>query len=104
MPPAASGSVVKAGKIEFTVPAVRAPSKNVLKVRVTADVQTLTENSLDFFFLPARRPDLPPPASFHDSCGAHPHAVYPMRARNYRARTGCATLPLIMASAFRDGI
>src|SRR3989442_3606240 len=102
MPPAASGSVVKAGKIEFTVPAVRAPSKNVLKVRVTADGQTLTENSLDFFFFPARRPDLPPPASFHDPGGRAPPPFNEMRARNYLAPTGSEAFPVLVASVFDD--
>ncbi len=102
MPPAASGSVVKAGKIEFTVPAVRAPSKNVLKVRVTADGQTLTENSLDFFFFPARRPDLPPPASFHDPGGRLRRLFNEMRARNYLAPTGSEAFPVLVASVFDD--
>ncbi len=100
-PPLSGG---KAGKIEFTVPATRAPWKGVLRVRVIAGGRTISENTLDLFFYPPKLPELPPPVSFHDPGGRLRRLVNEMQERNYLPPTGSEAFPVLIASAFDDEV
>jgi hypothetical protein len=104
LPSAAVGSVASVGKVEFVVPAVTAPSKQNLRVRLTAGTKTISETTLEFFFYPKKAPDLPPPVSFHDPAGRLRRLVNDMRARNYLAPTGKETFPVLIASVMDDRV
>jgi len=104
VPPAASGSVVPLGKIQFAAPAVSSPSRHALKIKVTAAGQTVSQSSLDLFFYPPRAHDLEPSVAFHDPTGRLRRLVAEMRARNYLAPSGGEALPVTIASVFDDSV
>lgn len=104
LPAVPSGSSLKVGSIEFTVPPTKAPSKTILKARVTAGGKTLSENSVDLFFYPPKLPELPPPVSFHDPAGRLRRLVNEMRNRNYQAPAGSEAFPVLIASTFDEEV
>jgi hypothetical protein len=102
LPVVPSGSVAKLGQIEFTVPAIRAPSKNLLKLQVASGGKTISENSLELFFYPPRVQELPPPVSFYDPGGRLRRLVNEMHARNYLPPSGSESFPVFITSVFDD--
>jgi hypothetical protein len=100
----ASGSCAKAGKIEFTVPSVSAPSKRVLKVAVSAAGKAVSGSSLYFYLYPPRGPELNPSVAFHDPAGRLRRLGSEMRRRNFLAPSGSEALPVMIASTWDDEV
>ena len=98
------GSTSAVGKAEFTVPAVSAPSKHLLKLRVEAGGQLIAENvsAPMFYFYPTATPELPPPVSFHDPAGQLRRLVNAMRERDYQAPSANEAFPVLISSVFDD--
>lgn len=96
------GTAAKVGRIEFTVPNVKAPTKTALKIQLVAEGKTVGENSVDLFIYPETFPVLPPSVSFHDPAGRLRRLVNEMRARNYQAPSGSEKFPVMIASVFDD--
>jgi hypothetical protein len=103
-PSVASGSCAKAGKIEFTVPSVGAPSKHLLKVAVSAAGKAVSDNSLDFYLYPSRASELNPSVAFHDPPGRLRRLGNEMRRRNFLAPSGSEALPVMIASTWDDEV
>ena len=103
LPAVATGSGVKAGELEFTVPSVSSPSESTLKVAlVAAGGKIFSETSVELFFFPARRPELPPPVAFEDPAGKLRRLVNAMRSRGYQPPAGAEAYPIMIASVFDD--
>src|SRR5579863_498731 len=103
MPPVSTGSVVKIGTIEFTVPPTNSPSRRTLKLRVSSSGMNL-ENSVALFFYPPEHPELPPPVAFEDPDGKLRRLVNVMRARGYQAPSGSEAFPVMITSTFDDKV
>ncbi len=99
-----SGTTMKAGQIEFTVPAVSIAEHQVLKANLLLNGKSIAENSLDLYFYPQVRPELPPPVSFHDPKGALRRLVAEMRERSYQEPSGQETYPVMIASTFDQAV
>ena len=104
LPSVASGSCTKAGKIEFTVPSVGAPSKHPLKVAVSASGKAISDNSLDLYLYPPRGSELNPSVAFHDPAGRLRRLSNEMRRRNFLAPSGSEALPVMIASTWDDEV
>ncbi len=104
--PVESGSCAKAGKIEFVVPPIRAPSKHRLKVSVGAAglPQRVAENSVDLYLYPPLNSELNPAVAFHDPAGRLRRLVNEMRRRNFLAPSGSEALPVTIASTWDDEV
>ena len=99
-----AGSTARVGTIEFTAPEVEAPTQSILRVYLTWEGKTISENSVDLFFYPPIHLTLPPAVAFHDPPGRLRRLVNEMRARNYLAPSGTETLPVMVASVFDDEV
>lgn len=99
-----SGTAASVGRIEYAAPEVTAPSRHLLKVRLTAGAKVISETSLDFYIFPTKTPDLPPPVSFHDPAGRLRRLQIEMRARNYLAPSGAESFPVLITSVFDDEV
>jgi Glycosyl hydrolases family 2, sugar binding domain/Glycosyl hydrolases family 2, TIM barrel domain len=102
LPAMSIASAVLAGKIRFIAPAATGPARDLLKVRVTAGGKTISEDSLFFYFYPAKTPDLPPPVSFHDPAGRLRRLVNEMHERGYQTPSGRESFPVLISSVW-DG-
>lgn len=103
IPAVATGSGVKVGTIEFTVPPTDTPSRHVLKVGIRS-TEAIGEDSVELFFYPPERPELPPPVAFEDPGGKLRRLVNEMRARGYQAPSGGEAFPVMIASSFDDNV
>jgi len=103
-PAVPSGTAAHVGRIEYVAPEVTAPSRHLLKVRLTAGAKVISETSLDFYIFPPKAPDLPPPVSFHDPAGRLRRLQIEMRARNYLAPSGSESFPVLITSTFDDEV
>jgi Glycosyl hydrolases family 2, sugar binding domain/Glycosyl hydrolases family 2/Glycosyl hydrolases family 2, TIM barrel domain len=104
LPAMNNASVVSAGRIQFTAPSETTPSRNILKVRVTAGGKAISEDTLDFYFYPPKTPDLPPPVSFHDPAGRLRRLVNEMRERGYQPPSGRESFPVLISSVWDDEV
>jgi hypothetical protein len=104
LPPVPPGSAAHVGTIEFTAPDVEAPTSGILRIYLTWQGKTLSENSLDLFFYPLTHLTLPPAVAFHDPSGRLRRLVNEMRARNYLAPSGTETFPVLVTSIFDDEV
>jgi len=103
MPSAGAAKVV--GTIRFPAPAGPAPVKRVLKAQLIISDKPLSENSLNYYFYPAKPLDLPPPVSFYDPPpGRLRRLVNDMRQRNYLAPTGSEALPVLITSTLDETV
>ncbi len=98
------GSAGAAGAIDFPVPHVGSPERRILSFRVEASGKLLSENSLDLYFYPSRKDDLPPAVSFVDPSGRLQRLSDEMRAHGYLAPSGKEALPVVIASALNDQV
>jgi hypothetical protein len=103
MPPVSTGSGLKVGTIEFTVPPTNLPSRRTLKVWISS-FDMISENSVELFFYPPEHPELPPPLAFEDPNGKLRRLVNEMRARGYQAPSGGEAFPVMIASVFNDKV
>lgn len=104
LPALNNATAVLAGRIQFPAPAVTTPSRNLLKVRVEASGQTVSEGSLYFYFYPSRTADLPPPVSFHDPAGRLRRLVNEMRERGYQSPSGRESFPVLISSVWDEEV
>jgi serine/threonine protein kinase len=106
LPSLASGSCAKGGRIEFTVPAIRAPSKYPLKAAVSAagPPRPVSEDSLDLYLYPPPASELNPAVAFHDPAGRLRRLVNEMRRRNFLAPSGSEAFPVTIASTWDDEV
>jgi hypothetical protein len=100
----ASASAEKAGTLQFMAPTVSAPVQRTLKAVYTVGDKSLSEDSLNLYFYPARKPELPPPVSFYDPAGRLRRLVNEMRSRNYLAPTGSEAYPVLITSTLDDSV
>jgi glycosyl hydrolase family 2 len=103
LPAVSPGSGVKVGKIQFMVPPTKSPSRHILKVSVSSP-KTVSEDSVELFFYPPERPELPPPVLFEDPGGKLRRLVNEMRARGYQPPSGGESFPVMIASTFDDKV
>jgi Glycosyl hydrolases family 2, sugar binding domain/Glycosyl hydrolases family 2/Glycosyl hydrolases family 2, TIM barrel domain len=104
LPAVSQATAMVAGKIQFSVPSSSAPARRLLKVRVTANGKTVSEDSLDFYFYPPKTPDLPPPVSFHDPAGRLRRLVNELRERGYQLPSGRESFPILITSVWDDAV
>lgn len=102
LPAMDAGSAAAAGAIDFAAPAVDSPSRRTLSLRVEAGGKTISENSLDLYFYPPRKDDLPPAVSFVDPAGRLRRLSDEMRAHGYLNPSGQEALPVAVASTLND--
>lgn len=104
LPTVSVGSSAKVGSVEFVVPALAAPARSVLKLRLTSGGKVISEDpaGVPFFFYPPRKPEIPPAVAFHDPGGRLRRLVNEMRARNYQAPSGAEAYPVLITSVFDD--
>ena len=103
LPDVAVGSAAKVGTISFAVPPESTPSQNILDVQVTAGT-TVLKNSIELYFYPHEKPDLPPVISFHDPSGSLRRLQSDMRARDYFEGNGTEMHPVLITSVFDDTV
>jgi Glycosyl hydrolases family 2, sugar binding domain/Glycosyl hydrolases family 2/Glycosyl hydrolases family 2, TIM barrel domain len=94
----------KVGEIQFNAPAADAPSRRVLRVTVALNGHVLSEDSLDFYFYPPQKLDLPPAVSFHDPGGRLRRLVNEMQARGYQSPSGRETYPVMISSVWDEEV
>ncbi len=99
-----AGTAAHVGNVEFSVPSVESPTKQLLKLRAAAGGKTISETSLEYFLYPKKVPDLPPPASFNDPAGRLRRLINEMRARSYLEPTGKEAFPVLISSVFDDNV
>jgi hypothetical protein len=106
LPPVPTGSVTALGKIKFSVPAeaANAPARHLLKVEAVAGGHIISQNSVDIYFYPAAKPELPPSVSFEDPKGKLRRLVNEMHSRGYQAPVGGEQFPVSIASVFNDRV
>jgi len=98
------GSAAPAGAIDFTAPPVSSPQRRILSFRVEAGGKPLSENSLEMYFYPPRKEELPPAVSFVDPAGRLRRLSDEMRAHGYLAPSGKEALPVVIASTLNDQV
>jgi len=100
------GSSAKVGNVDFLVPAVAAPTRALLKIRVATGSKIIAEDSAGttFYFYPPRKSEIPPAVAFYDPGGRLRRLVNEMRARNYQAPSGAENFPVLIASVFDDSV
>lgn len=101
LPPPGSG--LEACRIRFVVPPTSTPSQHVLKVGIRS-AEAIGEDSVELFFYPSERPELPPPVAFEDPDGKLRRLVNEMRARGYQLPSGGESFPVLIASTFDDKV
>jgi hypothetical protein len=100
LPEVFPGSVTQPLEIKFTAPAVKVPTHEVLKARVTKGGQILAVNSLDLFFYPHARPASPPTVEFDDPTGQLRPLAVEMRRRGYPEAASHERDSILIASHF----
>ncbi|HEV2494404.1 MAG TPA: glycoside hydrolase family 2 TIM barrel-domain containing protein [Terriglobia bacterium] len=103
LPAISGGSGAKVGRIQFTVPPTTSPSRHILRVSVSSTT-IISEDSVELFFYPPERPELPPPVLFDDPEGKLRRLVTEMRVRGYQPPSGGESFPVMIASTFDDKV
>ncbi len=100
-----SNGATKIGTIQFPVPTDSKPAKRILKAHLTISDKALSENSLNYYFYPAKPLDLPPPVSFYDPPpGRLRRLVNDMHERNYLAPSGSESFPVLITSTLDESV
>ena len=100
-----AAGAAKAGTIRFPVPAGPAPVKRALSARLMIRGKPLSENSLNYYFYPSKRLELPPPVSFYDPPPQRlRRLITEMRNRNYPVPTGSEAFPVLITSTLDDTV
>ncbi len=100
-----SAGAVKAGTIRFNVPPSAAPVKRTLKTQLIVSDKPVSDFSLDYFFYPDQKPELPPTVAFYDPPpGRLRRLVNEMRERNYLEPSGAEAYPVLITSTLDDAV
>lgn len=103
LPAVPAGGGARVMRVRFPAPAVSAPSRRTLQVAVSS-LELISRNSIDLFFYPPERPELPPPVVFEDPGGKLRRLVNEMHARGYQTPAGGESFPVMIASTFDERV
>ncbi len=102
VPPAGAAKV---GSIRFTAPGGSEPAKRTLKAQMMVADKPVSDFSLDYYFYPDQKPELPPMVTFCDPPpGRLRRLVGEMRERNYLEPSGAETFPVLITSTLDETV